>query len=187
MMAASAMLAAALFVSMSHQNDTRSVFLSPSQYVTLNGRTNIWRSQIGEHSGTWMFGRGVGAVGTASERAQRSLVGRIELDDRADRGGHLVDSGYFTAVADVGIVGLVVLLGILVRIGQLAVRATRRGDPLGWGALGVLSVVALDAVTRESLTAFPNAYVSMLVLGLAVATWHGRSSRTTPHVLDRAS
>jgi hypothetical protein len=34
-----------------------------------------------------------------------------------------------------------------------------------------LTVLVLDALTRESLTGFPTAYIGMLLLGLALATW----------------
>jgi hypothetical protein len=37
-------------------------------------------------------------------------------------------------------------------------------------AIGLVGALALDAITRESFTAFPTAYLGMLLIGLALAT-----------------
>ena len=168
--AASVVLALTLFVTESQQQATRSVYLSSSEYVTLNGRTNIWKSQIGESPSAWTLGRGVGAVGTAAQRATRSLVGRNQVNG-SDRGPTVVDSGYFTVLADVGVLGLAALLAFLGRLTYLAVEACRRGERTGWLALGIIAVIALDALTRDSFTGFPVPWVAFLVLGLAASTW----------------
>jgi len=83
--------------------------------------------------------------------------------------------------ADIGFVGLAILLSLFGRLGLLAWRAAGRGFSSGWIALGVLTVVLLDALTRESLTGFPTAYIGMLLLGLACATWtaEGRGASAT--------
>jgi hypothetical protein len=158
------------FALASQQKATRSVQLSPTTYLTLNGRTNIWRQTLPSAS-DWIFGRGVGATGTASQRATASLL-RV---GSAHTGGSVVDSGYFAVVADVGIVGLVLLLclfGFLTRSASQAVARTH--EKAGWLGLGVILVTLLDALTRESFTAFPTAYCAMLVLGLAYAVWRQR-------------
>jgi hypothetical protein len=169
----SVVLAVTVFVSASQQRETRSVILNSSQYVTLNGRTNIWQSEIGESDTAWLFGRGVGAVGTAAVRATRTLVGRNQLND-ADQVSGVVDSGYFTLIADIGVIGLLTMLALLARLGFLALESARRGEGSGWLALGVLTVIVLDAMTRDSFTGFPVPWVAFLVLGLAASSWAAR-------------
>jgi len=80
-----------------------------------------------------------------------------------------VDSGYFATIADVGVVGLVVLLALFYRAFALGVDATRRDEALGWFALALIVTMLLDALTRASFTGFPSAFVGMLMLGLTLA------------------
>jgi hypothetical protein len=164
----SATAAATLFALGSQQTSTRLVQVSPDQYLTLNGRTTLWQEELGTRRSSWVFGRGVGATGTASQRAQETLTGAAR--ENAGEGG-LVDSGYLAAVADVGLVGLGLLFVLYFRLVLLAWRASKRGERSGWLVLGLLTVMLLDALTRESFTGFPTAYIGMLVVGLAVATW----------------
>jgi O-antigen ligase len=164
----SVVAAATLFALGSQQTSTRLVQVSPNQYLTLNGRTTLWQEELGTKKSAWFFGRGVGATGTASQRAQETLTGAARED--AGEGG-LVDSAYLATVADVGLVGLGLLIGLMGRLLFLAWRAAKRGERSGWLALGLLTVMLLDALTRESLTGFPTAYIGMLALGLALATW----------------
>jgi hypothetical protein len=170
----SATAAATLFALGSQQTSTRLVQVSPDQYLTLNGRTTLWQEELGTRRSSWVFGRGVGATGTASQRAQETLTGAAR--ENAGEGG-LVDSGYLAAVADVGLVGLGLLFVLYFRLVLLAWRAAKRGERSGWLALGLLSVMLLDALTRESFTGFPTAYIGMLVVGLAVATWRRTDER----------
>jgi len=86
-------------------------------------------------------------------------------------GGTVVDSAFPEVAADIGFIGLALLLTLFGRLIVLAWRAARRGLTSGWTALGILAIVLLDALTRESLTGFPTAYIAMLLLGLAAATW----------------
>jgi O-antigen ligase len=169
--------AATIFGLASQQTSTRQVQVSPNQYLTLNGRTELWEEALGGKEANWLFGRGVGATGTASQRALSTFAG-AQRDDT--QGGGIVDSAYLATVADVGVVGLALLLTLLLRIFVLGWRAARRGERSGWLALGLLLVMVLDALTRESLTGFPTAYIGMLVVGLAVATWRraGRAAAT---------
>ena len=155
----------ALFVAASQERSTRVVQVSANQYLTLNGRTQVWQEELGTSPASWLIGRGVGATGTASQRAETSLTG-AELEERDE--GVIVDSAYLVVVADVGLLGLAVMLALLYRLGVLAWRGASRGDGAGWVALGVLAVMLLDALTRESFTAFPTAYVGMLLVGLAL-------------------
>jgi O-antigen ligase len=159
--------AVTIFAVGSQETSTRLVEVSPNQYLTLNGRTELWEEAIGTSGSNWIFGRGVGATGTASQRAQTTLTGGENEDAE---GGGVVDSAYLATVADVGLIGLALFLLLLVRISVIAWHAAKRGRRSGWLALAVLTVLMLDALTRESLTGFPTAYIGMLVLGLAVAT-----------------
>ena len=166
--------AVAVFAGGSQETSTRQVQVSATHYLTLNGRTELWEDALGNQRSSWLFGRGVGATGTASQRAQVTLAGG--RSENADRGGEVVDSAYLATVADVGLIGLALLLALLGRIGLLAWNAAKRGERSGWLALGLVTVITLDALTRESLTGFPTAYIGMLLLGLAVATWRPEAS-----------
>lgn len=136
---------------------------SESTYLTVNGRTEAWRVVLTDPS-TLPLGKGVGVVGTAAERAERDAqVGVSEERDTT-----AVDSGYFAAVADVGIAGLVLVVFILGRLAQLAVDAARDGKREGWFATALLVTLSFDAITRSSFTAFPTAFLGFLLVGLAL-------------------
>jgi len=159
--------AGALFVNASRETETKSVQVNPTTYLTLNGRTNIWKSTLNSPA-DWMFGRGVGATGTASQRATRSLSSRAS---KRPAGGSVVDSSYFAMIADIGLLGLAIFLAFFARVFQQAAAAAKRGMRSGWLALALLTVTVLDGMTRESFTGFPTAYVSLLIVGVAWATW----------------
>jgi hypothetical protein len=167
--------AVAVFVLASEKTATRSVPINSTTYLTLNGRTNIWASTL--HSpADWIFGRGVGATGTASRRATLALSGSSTTKPS---GGTVVDSSYFAVIADVGIAGLGLLAIFFIGTFSSAVDAARRGSRAAWLGIGLLTVTLLDALTRESFTGFPTAYLAMLLLGLAYAVWRneGRAER----------
>jgi O-antigen ligase len=170
LLTASAVVAGAVFFAAeSDVQSQRTVRVNSNQYLTLNGRTTVWSAALGHKRSAWVFGRGVGAVGTASQRATESLTGTSS--PTKPKTGTIVDSGYIAALADVGFVGLAFLLALFGRLIFLAGNAARRGESSGWIALGLVTVMILDALTRESLTGFPTAYVAMLVVGIASATW----------------
>ena len=156
-----------VLVAATGQTQTRSVGVSPTTYLTLNGRTTLWESQIGDSPADWTFGRGVGAVGTAAKRADQTLTGKKKLNSQAST--TVVDSGYLTVVADIGIVGLVLLLALFSRLLALGWRLGRHGELRGWVTVAILVVLMLDALSRESFTGFPTAYLGMLLIGLGVA------------------
>jgi len=136
-----------------------------SAAITINGRTSAWKTALGSAS-DWPFGRGVGEVGTAASRAgYRLTAASTQVRQRT----LAVDSGYFATIADVGVVGLVVLLALFYRAFALGVDATRRDEALGWFALALIVTMLLDALTRASFTGFPSAFVGMLMLGLTLA------------------
>lgn len=161
---ASAAAAVLLLLDSPGATETRTVGGGESVFVTFNGRTEAWEVALGPPS-TWAFGRGVGEVGTAAERATFSVT--RTPGDVAESSA--VDSGYFAAVADVGIVGLLVLLALFGRLAALALAAARRGEDAGWLALAFLAVLLLDAVTRASFTGFPTAFLGLLLVGLVLA------------------
>jgi O-antigen ligase len=167
--AAAAIAAAAFIVGGSDVQSQRAVRVSPNKYLTLNGRTNVWSDALGHSRSTWLLGRGVGAVGTASQRANESLTGAKTQSSTAKK-GTIVDSAYLAIATDIGFIGLAIFLALLGRLLLLSWRFAAAGAAEGWVALGLLVVMLFDALTRESLTGFPTAYVGMLLVGLALAS-----------------
>ena len=162
---ASVAAAFAFLVAVSGANETHSVRAGPNTYVTLNGRTSVWAT-VFSNPAEVPFGLGVGKVGTAAQRAQ---FGVVKNPTKVTEGAKAVDSGYFATVADVGIVGFVVLLALLTRLVVLGLAAIRRFELTGWLVLGWLAVMLIDAVTRASFTGFPTAFLGMLFVGLGIA------------------
>jgi hypothetical protein len=144
---------------------------APLANVALNGRVSAWQAAVGSNPFDWAFGRGVGQVGTAATRASQSLLpgSTPATSSSTNSSTSAVDSGYFATVADVGLIGLVLELALLWRLGMLAVAAARRNLSAGWIALAMLAALLLDASTRASFTGFPTAFVGMLIIGLALA------------------
>ena len=165
LLAAAVAASVALIVTL-RATETRTVQTAPSVFLSINGRTGVWKTVLGDRS-QWLFGRGVGDVGTAADRA---TFGVYQTRSSADaKRGTAVDSGYLATVADVGLVGLVVLLGLLVRLGHLCAAAARRGSEAGWVGAALFTVMVLDAVTRASFIGFPTAFLGMLLVGTAIA------------------
>jgi hypothetical protein len=133
--------------------------------VILNGRISAWKAAVGDQAMQWVFGRGVGTVGTAAARARYALAPPTAS---AAKTTTAVDSGYLATVADVGIVGLGVLLMLFGRLWLLGLRAARRGSDAGWLAVGALMALMLDALTRASFTGFPTAFLAFLFVGIAL-------------------
>jgi hypothetical protein len=67
------------------------------------------------------------------------------------------------------LVGFLVFVALITRLGAMGVAATRRAGLPGWLALGWLTTILLDAVTRESFTGFPTAFLGLLLIGVALA------------------
>jgi uncharacterized membrane protein YhaH (DUF805 family) len=138
----------------------------------LNGRTSAWQAAVGSNPLDWAFGRGVGQVGTAAQRATQGLIPTSapgSTTGTAFAHASAVDSGYFATVADVGLVGLAVQLALLWRLVSLAAKAARERINAGWIALALLVAMLIDALTRASFNGFPTAFVGMLVTGVALA------------------
>jgi hypothetical protein len=174
---AATVAAGAVFLASSEKQATRTITVNSTTYLTLNGRSKVWQSQLGRAS-YWPFGRGVAAVGTAAQRAQESLNGKRAANPSVTN-ATVVDSGYLALVADVGLVGLVVMLGFFARVVVLARRGIADDLDSAWIAVGLVVVMAIDALSRESFTGFPTAYIGMLMLGLAL-------SASAVEVRDRA-
>lgn len=141
--------------------------------VVLNGRVSAWQAAVGSNPVAWVFGRGVGRVGTAAQRSQYTFAPSsgtsTPVTPAAGQQTQAVDSGYFATLADVGILGLGVLLLLLAQLARLSVRLARAGAREGWLALGLLISLLIDALTRASFTGFPTAFVCLLLLGITLA------------------
>jgi hypothetical protein len=135
--------------------------------VILNGRISAWQAAVGDDPFQWFFGRGVGKVGTAAARATYTFS-PSQAGGSSDK-SQAVDSGYLATVADVGLIGLGVLLGLLGRLLVLARRAAQLDVAAGWVALALLASMMIDALTRASFTGFPTAFLGLLIVGVALA------------------
>jgi hypothetical protein len=155
--------ALAILVLSSGASEERTVRTDASTFLTINGRTEAWKLFLGEPE-VWVLGHGVGEVGTAAERATYT----VSQDPQAAEEARAVDSGYFAVIADVGLLGLAALLAVLGRLLTMGARAARRGLASGWLALGLLTALLIDAVTRASFTGFPTAFLSLLLVGVAL-------------------
>jgi hypothetical protein len=155
-----------LFFASAQATETRTV-QAGNTYLTLNGRTDAWAVAVGGPS-DWPFGLGVGQVGTAAERATFELSRTAE--EARDSKVEAVDSGYFATIADVGFIGLGVLLILLGRLFVLARGYAQLGFASGRVAIGILTVLTLDALTRSSFQGFPTAFIAMLIVGVALAS-----------------
>jgi O-antigen/teichoic acid export membrane protein len=139
--------------------------------LTLNGRTAGWSRALDtpEHA---VMGHGVGALGTGLARAQAGKVHRARnapLQQTAAEHQRLsVDSTYVALIADVGVVGLMLVLALFGRILTLAARAVSQGRSEGWVVIGLVVAMAIDSLTRTSLTSFPVGYIALLVVGCAL-------------------
>jgi hypothetical protein len=142
--------------------------------VVLNGRVSAWTAAVGSRPIDWFFGRGVGQVGTATQRASAGVLSATSDTTSGDSAqtptASAVDDGYLATVADVGIVGLLVELALFARLIYLGAEALGRGKFDGWLPLGLLTAMLLDALTRASFTGFPTAFIGFLVIGIATAS-----------------
>jgi hypothetical protein len=137
--------------------------------VLLNGRVSAWTAAVGSHPLDWFFGRGVGTVGTAAQRASLGVFTSASSATGESASGTAVDSGYLATVADVGIIGLLVQLALFGRLIALGARHVRRGEFDGWMPLTFLTALLLDALTRASFTGFPTAFVGFMLVGITIA------------------
>ena len=156
--------------------------------LTLNGRTKGWSALLPTPE-AWVAGRGAGDVGTGASRAAAESgdrpAGAAPIVTDAEFQRRNVDSSYFGTVADVGLVGLGVLLAIIARTAVLALRGARAGSRPAWLVLAAGVVALLDAITRASLMSVPAGYVAMWVVGISLAAAQAerlRAEAATPPV-----
>lgn len=142
--------------------------------LTLNGRTQTW-SQVVRGPGDLLAGRGAGAIGSGLARSQAGLI----AVSPGYEPGHApaaasntdltsIDNSYLAVVADVGLPGLALVLSLGV-VALARARVWRLGNAPGWCVAGTLAVVAVDGLTRSSLTAFPFGYVALYLVGAGLA------------------
>ncbi len=166
-------VASLTFVFSEEATERRVVQGGPSLFITLNGRTEAWKVVFSDPSDI-PLGQGVGKVGTASDRATYKVT-RTRAEAEKDSDALVVDSGYFATLSDIGIVGLTALLLLFGRLILLSKREAARGYSEGWLAIALVTSLMLDGVTRESFTAFPTAFLGLLLTGLALAAAHERA------------
>jgi hypothetical protein len=162
---AAAVVALAIGILVQAKGTESHTYRSSSAVLTLNGRTSAWRTALGSPV-EWFLGRGVGAVGTAANRARYALT---QSSTAAQHQVSAVDSGYLATAADVGLVGLIVLLGLFGRSIVLGRAAALRGDSGGWLVLALFAVLLIDGLTRASFTGFPSAFLALPIVGIALA------------------
>jgi uncharacterized membrane protein YhaH (DUF805 family) len=156
---------AMLLISSEQATEKRTVQSGPAVFYTANGRTEAWRVMFND---PWELplGKGVGEVGTAKQRATFTLTRSAEEARQAET--FEVDSGYFATIADVGLVGLTALLLLIARLGVVLYNGAKRGLSAGWFGLALLLTLVFDAITRESFTAFPTAFLGLLLVGISL-------------------
>ncbi len=167
-----------VFVASQEATEQRTIQSGQNVFLTVNGRTSAWRV-VFEDAWDAPLGKGVGEVGTAADRATFDIT-RTKQEAAKANGVVIVDSGYFASVADVGVVGLTALLLLFGRLFALGWRGVKRGQSAGWLAMSFTLVLLLDAVTRESFTGFPTAFLGLLLTGVALAASREELETTTP-------
>lgn len=142
--------------------------------LTLNGRTETW-SQVIRDPRDLLAGRGAGVIGSGLARSQAGLIvespsyepGQAPVAASNEDLRH-IDNSYLAVLADVGLLGLVLVLGLGVLVFMRA-RVWLLDYSPGWCVLGILAVIAVDGLTRTSLTAFPLGYIALFLVGAGLA------------------
>jgi O-antigen ligase len=177
LMLVAAALAVVLLVRSAEATEARTVRAGPNFFLTVHGRTDAWKVIV-ENPRDLPFGRGVGEVGTAAERATYTVSRSAEEAHEAER--VVVDSSYFTTLADIGIVGLALLLALFGRLFALSLSAMRRGQRAAAVAVGLLVIMSIDPLSRESLTGFPTAFLGFFLIGLALSAAEDEDEAAQP-------
>ena len=130
--------------------------------------------------------RSTGRSGAGSARSARRPSGRRSTCSapprrRGGRSVEAVDSGYFATIADVGFIGLVVLLALFGRLVALARRRDRRaGTRAGWVALALLAACSARRGHPGVVhTAFRPRSSACCWSGVALAARRARKPRST--------
>jgi O-antigen ligase len=153
----------------SQASGTNSDFL-----LTLNGRTQTWTRVIREPLDL-LAGRGAGEIGSGLARSEAGFIsGSPEYQPgRAPTAANnenltSIDNSYLAVLADVGLPGLLIVL-CLGGMALVRTRVWRLDNSTGWCVLGILTVIAMDGLTRSSLTAFPFGYIALYLVGVGLA------------------
>ncbi len=150
---------------------------TPTKTTALNGRLTLWERAIGTPY-LAIVGHGVGAIGAGATRAQISGIATPPANASATAVNaqpspavpvQFVDSLYVSTIIDVGVVGLLLLVAVLARSAQLGARSAKRGAPAGWIACALVLILAIDGLTRSSLSSVPSGMLLMFLIGLAIA------------------
>jgi hypothetical protein len=149
-----------------------------SANVVLNGRISAWAAALGDQPAEWLMGRGVGEVGTAAARSNYTLAPAEGTSSTT--GQEAVDSGYLATIADVGFVGLGVILALFARLIASGLGAAKRGLDEGWFGLALMATLLIDALTRASFTGFPTAFLGLLLVGVSIASAAGQETVKAP-------
>lgn len=142
--------------------------------LSLNGRTSTWLRVI-RGPDDILFGRGAGEIGAGAGRAgqhgvvqpARYVPGVAPPVDR-NVGLTSLDSTYFETLADIGLVGVLLLLALGARVRALLRAGVKGPDSAAVAGIALLAVIAVDGVTRTSLVAFPFGFVALFLLGAAL-------------------
>lgn len=155
--------------------------------LTLNGRLIAWSNAVSSVDSV-LVGNGVGDRGTGSTRTSARAADAPRYDEESEPtplyagNDAFLDSAYAQVLSDVGIVGVVALVGAGLSTATVLVRRARTPGPrpgrhdgagrppdpgaaCAWAALALLLALALDWVGRASLASFSTGYLTMLVLG----------------------
>ena len=71
------------------------------------------------------------------------------------------------------------LLALYGRLLVLGAAAARKHTDAGWVALGLLAVLLIAAVFGTEFTSFPNAFLGLLLVGIALAAAREESSSSS--------
>jgi hypothetical protein len=140
---------------------------------TLNGRFDAWGVAY-QGISSLVRGNGVGALGAGSTRAEAGLVSAAPAYDPNRESAALfagdpsfLDSSWAQVLSDVGLVGVVALLAVVVAYAGWLSEPARRDDGAAWLGLAVLAVSVVDWISRTTLGSYPTGFMTFYLLGLA--------------------
>jgi hypothetical protein len=157
---------------------------------TLNGRTTAWEQAV-QDGQSFVIGNGVGERGSGSTRAQQPLISNPPVYDpkagpTANYAGDsgFLDSSYAQVQSDVGIVGILAMVGGLLALAVILARRCSRHDvAAAWAAFAVLLVSMIDWVGRSALASYTTGFLTMYTLGVLIGVSElTRSHDRHPHI-----
>jgi hypothetical protein len=167
-------LAATVLVLVAYLVNAQSAGPGPSTAATLNGRTTEWARVF--HPEVLLAGAGVGQFGSGADRQLQGAIISVQKQGQQSQdqpsttaAATSIDSSYLALISDVGLPGLLLVLAVFARIVAIGLAAIRIDSTAGSVLLGMVLVVAIDGVTRSSLTQFPFGPIALLAIGVAVA------------------